>query len=263
MFVVLCVILLSLNRPEIGRIHGVEKLIAEERRKLGPISRGEVNTMIAFVLAAIFWILPGLLGPIIGNDAELYRAITDRLDKGVVAILAAGLLFVLPINWTERRFTLTWSEAAKIDWGTILLFGSGIALGSLMNDTGLAKTIGASIAGAFGVSSVLSISILVAFMAALMSEMASNTASASIVVPIVFPLCASAGVDPLLPAFTAVFAAVFGFMVPVSSASNAIVYGSKMVPITAMIRSGFLFDLTGPVIILIGMSVMTKLVGLG
>jgi sodium-dependent dicarboxylate transporter 2/3/5 len=43
-----------------------------------------------------------------------------------VAILAASLLFVLPTNWPKREFTLTWNEAKDIDWGTILLFGSGI-----------------------------------------------------------------------------------------------------------------------------------------
>lgn len=262
MFVVLCVILLWMNPPEIGRINGVEELIAEERRKLGPLSRGEVNTLIAFLSAAIFWILPGILGPMIGNETELYQAITHRIDKGVVAILAAGMLFVLPVNWSERRFTLTWSEAAKIDWGTILLFGSGIALGALMNDTGLAKTLGVAIADAAGASSLLSITILAAFAAVLMSEMASNTASASIVVPIVFSLAASVGAEPLLPAFVVVFASAFGFMVPVSSASNAIVYGSEMVPITAMIRSGFLLDLIGPVIVLIGLNFMMNFVGL-
>ena len=51
-------------------------------------------------------------------------------------------MVVLPINWSERRFTLGWNEAVRIDWGTILLFGSGIALGTLLSETGLAETIG-------------------------------------------------------------------------------------------------------------------------
>ena len=50
----------------------------------------------------------------------------------MVTIIAAGLLFVLPVDWRERRFTLNWNQASRIDWGTILLFGAGIALGSLM-----------------------------------------------------------------------------------------------------------------------------------
>lgn len=262
MFAVLCAIELSLNQPEVGRISGVDALIAEERQKLGPISRGEINTMIAFAFAATLWILPGVIGLIADSDTELYQVVTERIDEGVVAILAAGLLFVLPVNWAEWRFTLGWSEAAKIDWGTVLLFGCGIALGTLMSDTGLATVLGTSITDAVGASSPLSLSILATFSAVLVSEMASNTASAAIVVPMIFPVAASAGVEPLLPALAAVFAAAFGFMLPVSSASNAIVYASGKVPLTKMMSSGFLFDIVGPIIILIGMGPMLRLVGL-
>ena len=72
------------------------------------------------------WILPGIVGIIFGNESTVYAVVYDRINEGVVAVVAAGLLFVLPINWSERRFTLNWNEAVRIDWGTILLFGSGI-----------------------------------------------------------------------------------------------------------------------------------------
>ena len=55
---------------------------------------------------------------------------TDKVNEGVVAIVAAALLFVLPLNWAERRFTLNWNQAKQIDWGTVLLFGGGITLGT-------------------------------------------------------------------------------------------------------------------------------------
>jgi sodium-dependent dicarboxylate transporter 2/3/5 len=94
------------------------------------VSPGERNTLIAFGVAILLWMLPGLVGLVAGDDSKLYEGLSDRwLDEGVVAVVAAGLLFVLPIDWAERRFTLNWNQAARIDWGTILLFGSGIALG--------------------------------------------------------------------------------------------------------------------------------------
>ena len=71
-----------------------------------------------------------------------------------MAIIAAGLLFILPVNWAARRFTLTWNDAARIDWGTVILFGGGIALGTLLQETGLAKEVGTSLSDALGVSSV-------------------------------------------------------------------------------------------------------------
>jgi solute carrier family 13 (sodium-dependent dicarboxylate transporter), member 2/3/5 len=262
MFVLLCIILILLNRPETRQISGAEEFIAEEREKLGSLSRGERNTLIVFGLAVFFWILPGIIGIIFGDESTAYGLVYDRINEGVVAVVAAGLLFILPINWSERRFTLNWNEAVKIDWGTILLFGSGIALGTLLSETGLAETIGEGLTKGLGVSSLFTITLLSTIVALIISETTSNTASATIVVPIVLPIAASAGVNPVIPALAAVFGASYGFMLPVSTPPNAIVYGSGMIPITKMIRSGIVFDLIGIVLITFGITVMAQLVGL-
>jgi sodium-dependent dicarboxylate transporter 2/3/5 len=139
MFLALCVILIALNKPEINRITGAGDYIAEQRQQLGKMSRGERNTLFAFAVAVTLWILPGVVGLVLGDASPTYVDVQERLNEGVVAILAAGLLFLLPTDWKRRRFTLTWNEAVRIDWGTILLFGSGIALGSLLSSTGLAN----------------------------------------------------------------------------------------------------------------------------
>jgi solute carrier family 13 (sodium-dependent dicarboxylate transporter), member 2/3/5 len=262
MFVLLCIILILLNRPETRQISGAEEFIAEEREKLGSLSRGERNTLLVFGFAVFFWILPGIVGIIFGDESAVYGLVYDRINEGVVAVVAAGLLFILPINWSERRFTLNWNEAVKIDWGTILLFGSGIALGTLLSETGLAETIGEGLTKGLGVSSLFAITLLSTIVALIISETTSNTASATIVVPIVLPIAASAGVNPVIPALAAVFGASYGFMLPVSTPPNAIVYGSGMIPITKMIRSGIVFDLIGIVLITFGITVMARLVGL-
>jgi sodium-dependent dicarboxylate transporter 2/3/5 len=86
-----------------------------------------------------------------------------------VAILAASLLFLPPVNWSEQRFTLTWNEAVRIDWGTILLFGAGITLSKLLSDTGLARTIGDGVTNALGVTRPLGITLLATVVAILIS----------------------------------------------------------------------------------------------
>jgi sodium-dependent dicarboxylate transporter 2/3/5 len=262
MFLALCVILILLNRPEVGHISGASEYVTEERSKLGGISAGERNTLIAFSVAVTLWILPGLVNLIAGENSAPANFLKDHLNEGVVAILAAALLFILPINWSERRFTLTWNEAVRIDWGTILLFGAGITLGKLLSDTGLAKTIGNGVTSALGVTSLLGITLLATVVAVLISETTSNTASVGIVVPIVIPIAVAAGVEPLIPALAAVFGASYGFMLPVSTPPNAIVYGSGMIPITKMVRSGVVFDVIGAVLIVLGVTVMTQLIGL-
>ena len=61
----------------------------------------------------------------------------------------------------------------------------------------------------------------------------------------------AAGINPFVPALAATFAASFGFMLPVSTPQNAIAYGSGVVPITKMIRSGFSFDILGALLIVL------------
>jgi solute carrier family 13 (sodium-dependent dicarboxylate transporter), member 2/3/5 len=227
MFVALLVVILWLNRPEVKRVEGVEEFIAEEKGKLGRLSAGERNTLIAFGVA-----------------------------------IAAGLLFVLPVDWGQRRFTLNWNQASRIDWGTILLFGAGIALGSLMRDTGLAKTIGEGLADALNVSNLVSITIVSVLIAVIISETTSNTASAAIVVPIAIAISGAVQVDPVIPALAAIFGANYGFMLPVSTPPNAIVYSSGMLPITRMVKTGAVFDVIGAVLCVVGVAVMANLVGL-
>ena len=159
-----------------------------------------------------------------GDRLGGYQTVSDRLDEGVVAVLGASLLFLLPTSWKDREFTLTWSEAARIDWGTILLFGTGIIFGALLAETGLAETIGKASADALGLGGIVPITIFAVVLAIIVSETTSNTASAAVVVPIIIPIAQAAGVDPLVPALAATFAASFGFMLPVSTPQNAIVY---------------------------------------
>ncbi len=263
MFVALAIVLLLLNKPEIKEISGVETYVADERRKMGKFSAAERNTLIAFVVTVSLWIMPGIVGIVSGTDSDAYTTVTDRFDEGIVAVLGASLLFLLPTDWKKREFTLTWSDAARIDWGTIILFGTGIIFGSLLADTGLAETIGKSSSEALGLSSVVAITIFAAVLAILVSETTSNTASAAVVVPIIIPIAQAAQVDPFVPALAATFAASFGFMLPVSTPQNAIVYGSGVVPITKMIRSGFSFDVIGAILIIILLPIMVSVIGLG
>jgi sodium-dependent dicarboxylate transporter 2/3/5 len=262
MFVLLCVILIALNKPEVRRLSGGETYIEEERKKLGRFTPGERNTLIAFAVAVTLWMLPGVVALIAGDASSTYETVLSRLDEGAVAILAASLLFFLPVDWKQRKFTMTWNQAAGIDWGTIVLFGSGVALGTLLSETGLAARLGDAISSTLGVTSPVGITVLAIVIAVLISETTSNTASVGIVVPIVIPIAQSAGVDPVIPALAAVFGASYGFMLPVSTPPNAIVYGSGMVPITKMARSGAVFDVVGVVLITVGVSVMANAVGL-
>ncbi|SDI15854.1 solute carrier family 13 (sodium-dependent dicarboxylate transporter), member 2/3/5 [Sinosporangium album] len=263
MFAVLVVVLLLLNRPEIRKIEGIEQYVRAERATLGKLSRAEKNTLIAFGVTVTLWIFPGIVALAVGTESEIYSAISGRLNEGIVAVLGASLLFLLPADWGKREFTLNWSDAARIDWGTIVLFGTGIIFGALLEDTGLAKTIGSAASSTLNLSSVFAITAFAVVLAVIVSETTSNTASAAVVVPIVIPIAQAAGVDPLVPALAATFAASFGFMLPVSTPQNAIAYGSGVVPITTMIRTGVGFDVLGAMLVMVLLPPMVALSGIG
>jgi len=256
MFVGLVLVLLLINKPEVRNLTGVEEYVHRERERLGAMTRAEKNTLIAFSITVALWVYPAIVGLVAGADSAAYETASNNVDEGVAAILGASLLFILPTDWKAREFTLRWGDAARIDWGTIVLFGCGIVFGSLLEDSGLAETIGQGAFDALGISSAIAITVFGVILAITVSETTSNTASAAVVVPIIIALAEPAGVDPLTPALAATFAASFGFMLPVSTPQNAIVYGSGTVPITRMIRSGFTFDIIGALLIIILLPVL-------
>lgn len=228
---------------------GSAGIVREELQRLGRVSRGERNVLIAFAVTVCLWIFPGILA-VAGLDKTAFsRAYAAAVPESVAAVLGALLLFVLPLRWPERRFTLTWDEAMRIDWGTVLLFGGGVAMGELAFTTGLAEAMGKGLAAWLPSHTPVALTVLFTGFAIILSETTSNTASATMIVPIAIAVAQSAGVSPVQPALGATLGASMGFMMPISTPPNAIVYSSGYVPITTMIRYGFALDIVGFVVI--------------
>ena len=235
---------LQLNTSRSGKID-------EELRRLGPMSNGQRNVLIAFAVTVTLWLLPGILTILGVGDSAFARRFATAVPESVAAMIGAILLFVLPISWRARRFTLSWEEAIRIDWGIILLFGGGLAMGELAFSTGLAEAMGKGITAWLPNQSEVALTVLFTAVAIVMSEAASNTASANMIVPIAIAVAQAAGVNPLEPALGATLGASMGFMMPISTPPNAIVYSSGHVPITMMMRHGLALDIAGFVVIVI------------
>jgi len=228
--------------------------IQAELRKLGPMSAGQRNTLVAFGATVALWLFPGLLAITGFGDSGFARLYDAAVPESVAAMLGAILLFLLPVNWRARRFTLSWEQAVRIDWGIVLLFGGGLAMGALAFSTGLAESMGRGITSWLPVHSTLSLTMLFTAVAIVMSETASNTASANMIVPVAIAVAQASGIDPLEPALGATFGASMGFMMPISTPPNAIVYSSGHVPITDMMRYGIVLDVAGFVLIVLVVS---------
>ena len=221
------------------------QVVREELTRLGPLSRGQRNVLMAFGLTVVLWVAPGVFA-VAGIDGSPFaRAYAQAVPESIAAMIGALLLFLLPIDWSGRRFTLTWEQALKIDWGIVLLFGGGLAMGELAFSTGLAEAMGKGITAWLPSQTTLALTMLFTGAAIVLSEATSNTAAANMIVPIAIAVAQAAGVRPLEPALGATLGASMGFMMPVSTPPNAIVYSSGYIPITAMIRYGILLDIVG------------------
>jgi sodium-dependent dicarboxylate transporter 2/3/5 len=244
---------------ESGRTAG---LIAAEQAALGRLKRGEANVLVAFALAVVLWLLPGLTALFLGSDAELALHLDRILPEGGVALLAASLLFVLPVHWGERRFTLAWSDAARIDWGTLMLFGGGLSLGAAMFRTGLSDAVGQALTSATGATSLVALTYVFGVFAIYFTEVTSNTATATMLVPLAIAAAQSAGVDPIPPAIACAAGCSMAFMLPVATPPNAVVYGSGQLRVTEMVRSGFWMNAAAAVLVPGGVLLMCRLVEL-
>ena len=222
------------------------ELIRRERERLGPWTRGQRSVAIAFAVTVLLWILPGIVAIVAGEGSAAYASLNRRVPEGVAALLGAMLLFILPGN---EGPAITWQEAVQIDWGVVLLYGGGFALGVLSFQTGLAEAMGRGLTGLLPIQGSLGLLTTSVIVAVILSETTSNTASANMVVPVVISVARAAGMDPFEPALGATMAASLGFMLPVSTPCNAIVYGSGHIPLGQMMRHGLALDLAGIVVI--------------
>ena len=246
--VLLAALVFYLNRvcpAEPGLLQEGTDWLHKEKSALGRIRVGEWNAMGAFAATVTLWLLPGALGLVLGEGHGVARWFDRHVPESVAALVGALMLFMLPVSLRRMEFTLSWREAVRIDWGTILLFGGGLAMGELMFSTGLARWIGEGLAGALHAKSLFGLVALFTAVAIFLSETTSNTAAATMVVPVAIAVSKAAGVDPLPPALGACLGASMGFMLPVSTPPNAIVYGSGFVPLRKMIRYGLALDLVG------------------
>ncbi|WP_425061440.1 SLC13 family permease [Sporomusa carbonis] len=245
-FGIVFVVLKKMFPADVDHIEGAEQLIRERRANLGPWKAGEINAVIAFTAAVVLWVLPGFLAMIYGAGDPILNTYNKYFSEAVVAMLAGLMLFLLPTNWAERKFTLSWADAVKgIDWGTLILFGGGLSLGGMMYTTGLSKWLGDLIVAATGANSQAVIVTIFAVFSLIMSELTSHTAATNMVGPLGITVAISAGLNPVPVAVAIALSSSLGFMLPVSTPPNAIVYGSGFIPITKMIKSGAIIDLIG------------------
>jgi sodium-dependent dicarboxylate transporter 2/3/5 len=213
-----------------------------------PWSRAERTLLPLYIGIVLLWIGPGLMSGIGFGYVPWVEIWQARLPESVVPLLGGLVLFALPSGDGDKRI-LDAGVFRRLDWSTILLFGGGLSLGSMMFDSGLARALGEALFHMLPTPGLFGVVLASTVMAVAMSEMTSNTASAALVVPVVLALAQAAGVDPVKPALAATLGCSFGFMLPISTPPNALVYATGRVRMGTMIRNGMVLDVLGVLLV--------------
>lgn len=208
----------------------------EARRGIGHVgdwSIGERRLVPLLVLALVCWVSLPFVTPLLAKDS-----VTD----GSIAVAVALLLFIIP-DGTGRPL-LTWDEANRAPWGVIMMFGGGLALAAGMGASGLGDWLGTALQPLRAVPPLV-IAVSLVAVVVVVTEFASNVAAASAAIPVVAGVIAATGVDPILLALPAAYAASWGFMLPAGTGPNAIAWATGHIALPRMLRAGVAMDLMG------------------
>ena len=172
------------------------------------------------------------------------------LEDAVISMIGGLSLFFLTSN---NRALINWDDVqSKFPWGLIFLFGGGMALAYVVNDSGLAIWLANLVPNEANL--VLVLFIVIALVIAL-TELTSNLTTTITFIPIIAGIGINIGVNPMLLIVPLTIAASCAFMLPVATPPNSIVYASGYIPISRMVRAGiFLNVICG--LILLAMNVL-------
>ncbi|MDZ7790057.1 MAG: DASS family sodium-coupled anion symporter [Xanthomonadales bacterium] len=226
-YLLLTRVLFSVDTKELP---GGRELIRKELANAGRMSRAEKQVAMIFVLTAGLWI-----------TRPMIESWLPGLSDTGIAIFGALLLFVVPLEWKNWRFVLTWRDTSRLPWEVLILFGGGLSLAAGISNSGLAEWIGQAFDQLDGLSVVVLIALAVSAIIFL-TEVTSNTATAAAFLPILGSVAVGMGLDPIVLAAPAAVAASCAFMLPVATPPNAIVYGSGRIAIPQMARAGLLIN---------------------
>jgi solute carrier family 13 (sodium-dependent dicarboxylate transporter), member 2/3/5 len=218
--------------------------LREAYDQLGKVKPGEWAVFLIFVATACAWMTRPVLAKI---QIDGHQPLAGLTDAGI-AMIAALLLFVIPVDRKATNFVMNWEWAVKLPWGLLILFGGGLSLASALDETGFSAFLGAQAQGLAGLPPWL-LTMAIVTVVIFITELTSNTATTAAFVPILAAFAIGLGVPVLALIIPATLAASCAFMLPVATPPNAIVFGTGRITIPEMARAGIWLNLAGVIII--------------
>jgi sodium-dependent dicarboxylate transporter 2/3/5 len=219
-------------------------------KALGKTSYEEKVVFVLFLSLAFLWIFRSGIGfgdLVLPGWSSLFVT-PGFINDGTSAIFIALILFLWPSKNKKGEKIMNWETANRLPWNIVLLFGGGFALAEGFSESGLAMWFGNLLASENHIPSILFVLAIVTMMS-LLTELTSNVASTQMLLPAFASIALAIGQNPLLFMIPATMASSLAFMLPTATPSNAIIFGTGKVTIDRMLRTGFLLNLLGIIII--------------
>lgn len=227
------IILTRLLYPNrLNKINGSDEMIAGRLLEMGRLRPAEKWVLVIFCSTSLFWIFQQPLNLFLGKEL---------LNDTNISMAGGLLMFVVPADWRKGTMILDWSDTSKLAWGILLLFGGGLCLAQAMENTGIIQEVGKWIAAQSTLNAWLILILIV--VGVILSEFMSNVALVQVFVPVVFGIASGLGANPILLAMPVTLSASIGFMFPIATPPNAIVFASGHIRMVEMLRAGVLLDL--------------------
>lgn len=236
--------LIKPDLPDIAEENSLQKQLEE----LGEMSGKEKRLIIIAVALLVFWSTEGILHP---------------FDSTTVMIAAVAVMLTPIVG------ILSWKDVQqKVPWGTLIVFATGVSLGTVLLETGGASWLSANSFEAMGIHTMpllVMIAVLAAFNILIHLGFASATSLAAAFIPIVIALVES--MEPTT--FNAIglvlimqFVISFGFLLPVNAPQNMLAYGTGTFTVKDFLKSGIPLTIVGYILILLFSATYWQWIGL-
>jgi sodium-dependent dicarboxylate transporter 2/3/5 len=209
------------------------KLTVEQVATTHPVGAPNKTIGAIFLFTISLWLTEGVLGPLLG--------ITEGFSS-LVAVIAIFLIVITKV--------LHWDEVIKcVQWNVLLLFGGGLTLAMLLETSGLGALLAGQISLFATAMPLIAFIWIIVLTSILFTEFMSNTASAALFLPIVYTLAVQLKINPALLVLPATIAASYGFMLPVGTPPNALVFSTGFIPQKDMLRVGAILNVLFSIIL--------------
>jgi anion transporter len=237
MSVVLYFVLLKMIPPETKEIAGGKEIIAKALSELGPMKPTEKRLLIISLSLLFFWTTEQIIHPF------------DTTSTTLAAVAVMLMPVVGVMSWKDAQ--------ARIPWGTLMLFGVGISLGTALLQTKAATWLANVIVSSVGIQAMPALAVLAvlaAFLIIIHLGFASATALASAMIPIIISVLQSVttpGISVWGMTMILQYVVSFGFILPVNAPQNMVAYSTETFEVKDFIRTGIPLTICAFLVILL------------